>query len=86
MAAYTKAYEETFGGKVDRTGVLWLKSSKRGPDKTKKRIQGEGWELKEGEKSIDEYFNMFLHTYETYKMMNPEQEIEMLTLPNSIKL
>lgn len=86
MAAYTKAYEETFNSKVDRTGILWLKSSKRGPDKTGKKIQGSGWELKEGDMSIDDYFNMFLHTYETYKMMHPEQEIEMLTLPNSIKL
>lgn len=86
MSAYVKAYEEKFNEKVDRTGVLWLKSSKRGPDKTKKRIQGNGWELKEGEKSVDQYFEMFLHTYETYKMMHPEQEIEMLTLPNSIKL
>lgn len=86
MAAYTKAYEETYGEKVDRTGVLWLKSSKRSADKTGKRIQGAGWELKEGDKPIDDYFKMFLHTYETYKMMHPDEEIEMLTLPNSIKL
>jgi len=86
MSAYVKAYEEKYLQKVDHTGILWLKSSKKGPDKTKKRIQGSGWELKEGEKSIEEYFQMFLHTYETYKMMHPDQEIEMLTLPNSIKL
>jgi hypothetical protein len=86
MSAYVKAYEERYMQKVDNVGILWLKSSKKGPDKTGKRIQGAGWELKEGDKSIDQYFDMFLHTYETYKMMHPEQEIEMLTLPNSIKL
>jgi hypothetical protein len=86
MSAYVKAYEEKYLQKVDHMGILWLKSSKKGPDKTKKRIQGSGWELKEGDKSIEEYFQMFLHTYETYKMMHPDQEIEMLTLPNSIKL
>ena len=86
MSAYVKAYEERFSQKIDRTGILWLKSSKRSADKTGKRIQGNGWELKEGDKSIDEYFKMFLHTYETYKMMHPEQEIELLTLPNVIKL
>jgi hypothetical protein len=86
MSAYVKAYEEMYNKKVDHTGILWLKSSKRGADKTGKRIQGHGWELKEGEKSIDDYFKMFLHTYDTYKMMHPEQDIEMLTLPNSIKL
>jgi hypothetical protein len=86
MSAYVKAYEERYMQTIDNVGILWLKSSKRGPDKTGKRIQGNGWELKEGDKSIDQYFDMFLHTYETYKMMHPEQEIEMLTLPNSIKL
>jgi hypothetical protein len=86
MSAYVKAYEEKYMQKVDNTGILWLKSSKKGPDKTGKRIQGAGWELKEGDKTIEDYFEMFLHTYETYKMMHPEQEIEMLTLPNSIKL
>jgi hypothetical protein len=86
MSAYVKAYEERYLQKVDNVGILWLKSSKKGPDKSGKRIQGAGWELKEGDKTIEEYFEMFLHTYETYKMMHPEQEIEMLTLPNSIKL
>ena len=86
MSAYVKAYEEKYGEKVNKTGILWLKSSKRGSDKTKKRIQGDGWELKEGDKSIDEYFSMFLHTYETYKMMHPHEEIEILILPNTIRL
>jgi len=86
MSAYVKAYEERYLQKIDNVGILWLKSPKKGADKTGKRIQGSGWELKESDKSIDDYFKMFLHTYETYKMMHPEQEIEMLTLPNSIKL
>ena len=86
MAAYAKAYEETSGEKVDRTGVIWLKSAKRGPDKANKRIQGKGWEIVEAKKSIDECFKMFLHTYETYKIMHPSEEIELLNLPNSVKL
>ena len=86
MSAYVKAYEERYLQKVDRTGILWLKSSKRGPDKSGKKMQGLGWEIKEGDKTQDEYFDMFLHTYETYKMMHPEQEIELLTLPNVVKL
>ena len=28
LAAYAKAWEEMFGQKIDRTGILWLKSSK----------------------------------------------------------
>jgi len=86
MAAYSNAYTERFSEKVNRTAVLWLKSSKRGPDKSGKRIQGSGWELKEGDKTQEEYFDMFLHTYKTYKIMHPEEDIELTTLPNTIKL
>jgi hypothetical protein len=86
MAAYSNTYTERFNEKIDRTGVLWLKSSKRGPDKTGKRIQGSGWELKEGDKTQEEYFDMFLHTYKTYRIMHPEEDIELTTLPNTIKL
>jgi hypothetical protein len=86
MSAYTKAYEERYLQKVDRNGIIWLKSSKRGADKAGKKMQGAGWEIIEGKKTVDEYFNMFLHTYETYKIMHPESEIELLTLPNTVKL
>jgi hypothetical protein len=86
MSAYTKAYEERYLQKVDHNGIIWLKSTKRGPDKTGKKMQGAGWEILEGKKTVDEYFQMFLHTYETYKIMHPETEIELLTLPNTVKL
>lgn len=86
LSAYSAAYEEVYGEKVQRNGIIWLKSSKKGPDKSKKRIQGSGWEVVEGKKTIEEYFQMFMHTYETYKIMHPETEIELLTLPNTVKL
>ena len=86
MSAYAKAYEERYNKKIDRAGVLWLKSSKRSADKTGKKMQGQGWEIKEGDLSLEEYFKMFMHTYETYKIINPEKDIELLTLPNIIKL
>lgn len=86
MAAYTKAHEEIKGEKVDRNGIIWLKSAKRGPDKSGKKMQGKGWEISEGNKTLDQYFDMFLHTYATYRIMHPEEEIELLTLPNVVKL
>jgi hypothetical protein len=54
MSAYTKAYEERYLQKVDRNGIIWLKSSKRGPDKAGKKMQGAGWEIIEGKKTVDE--------------------------------
>ena len=44
------------------------------------------YEILEGKKTVQEYFDMFLHTYETYKIMHPETDIELLTLPNTVKL
>lgn len=86
MSAYIKGYEEMYLQKVDRAGIIWLKSTKRGPDKSKKKMQGSGWEILEGSKPIDEYFDMFKHTYATYRLINPEEAIELQTLPNLIKL
>ncbi len=51
-----------------------------------KKIDVDGDGEIEGKKTVDEYFDMFLHTYETYKIMHPEAEIELLTLPNTVKL
>ena len=47
-AIYGKCYEECFGKKADRYGVLWLKSSKRGPKEG--AIQGKGWEMYESKR------------------------------------
>ena len=44
-AVYAQCYEENFGLKIDRVGVLWLKSRSRGEDKTGKRLKGKGWEI-----------------------------------------
>ena len=42
-----QCYEECYGKKVDRVGVLWLKSKSRGEDKTGKRLKGKNWEVYE---------------------------------------
>jgi len=86
ISAYAKAYEERYLQKINHNGIIWLKSSKYGPDKSGKKMQGNGWEIIKGKKTIDDYFQMFLHTYETYKIMHPEVDIELTTLPNTVKL
>jgi len=42
---YAKMYEEMYGENLDGRANLWLKASTRGPDKSGKKIQGEGWQL-----------------------------------------
>jgi len=70
-AAYSKCYEECFGKKVNRTGILWLKSAKRGYDKTGKKIQGKGWELYESSKSIEDNLHLFKIVKHIFDVENP---------------
>lgn len=85
-AAYATAWEETHNTKIHRRGILWLKSSKRGVDKSGKKIQGDGWELKESGKTTEEDFELFKLAYKLFELENetllPDTEI----LPNIVKI
>ena len=85
-SAYAKCYEERKGVKVDRAGIIWLKSSKRGPDNSGKRIQGKGWELFESPRSIDENFKIFMSVYELFKLESPYDKPASHYYPTSVKL
>jgi hypothetical protein len=69
LAAYNKCYEECFGVKPDRRGILWLKSSKRKPAKDK--IQGKGWELFESSRTQEENLNLFRTVKTIFDIENP---------------
>ena len=56
-AVYGKCYEECYGKTADRYGVLWLKSSKRGPKEG--AMQGKGWEMHESKRTQDENIDIF---------------------------
>ena len=56
-AVYAKCYEECFGKKVDRLGILWLKSSKI--KMSKEKMQGKGWEMFESSRSQEENIDIF---------------------------
>lgn len=59
MSAYVKLFEEKNPGtKIDGIGIMWLNAKTRTEGKTGD-IQGVGWQLKFGEKSIDEYYELF---------------------------
>ena len=57
-AIYGKCYEECYGKKADRYGVLWLKSSKRGPKDG--IIQGKGWEMYESKRTQEANIDIFM--------------------------
>lgn len=85
LSAYCKAYTEITGNKVDRAGVIWLKSSKRGPSKKEGVYQGSGWEIKFVD-DIDRAFQEFLMVYELFKLENKNLEPKFRSFPTSLKL
>ena len=85
-AAYATAWNETHNVPIHRRGILWLKSTKRGPDKQGKKIQGDGWELRESEKSLEEDFELFNIAYKLFLLENVDTQPAIEQLPNIIKL
>jgi len=73
LASYATALKECRDINIERTGILWLKSSKRGPSKQKGRIQGRGWELKAID-NINENFELFKIIRKLYNLENPDTE------------
>ena len=71
-AMYAKCFEERFGKKVDRTGVLWLKSSKRGPKKDK--IQGKGWEMYESKRTQKDNLDIYRAVRTLFDIENPNHK------------
>jgi hypothetical protein len=68
-AVYGQCYEECFGKKIDHYGILWLKSSKRGPKKDK--MQGKGWEIVESSRTFEENIDIFKTVKRLFDLENP---------------
>ena len=68
-AIYARCFEECYDAKVDRVGILWLKSSKRGPKDGK--LQGKNWEVYESSKTIEENLVIYNHIRALFDLENP---------------
>jgi len=68
-AVYGQCYEECFGKKIDRFGILWLKSSKRKSSKGK--MQGKGWEIVESSRTFEENIDIFKTVKHLFDLENP---------------
>ena len=71
-AIYAQCYEECYGKKIDRVGVLWLKSKSRGEDKTGKRLKGKNWEVYESPRTQEENIEIFNHVKALFDIENPK--------------
>ena len=85
LSAYAKAWEEMGGEKIEKTGILWLKSSKRTPSKKAGVYQGKGWEIVEAD-DTDKNFELFKLIYQLYRMDNPVTEPIYNSYPVTLKL
>ena len=83
LAAYNKCYEECFGIKPDRCGILWLKSSKRKAAKDK--IQGKGWELFESSRTQEENLNIFKTIKTIFNLENPNHAPSFTEFKTTVK-
>jgi hypothetical protein len=86
LAAYIEAWNETHDEKITEAGIIWLKASTRGADKQGKKIQGEGWQLKTFDNSIEKSFEMFTKIYDIYKLENPDAKPYTELLPTTVKV
>jgi hypothetical protein len=85
LAAYAKAWEEQFNQKIDKVGIIWLKSTKRTSSKKEGIYQGKGWEIKVID-NIEHNFELFQMIYRLYQLENPEIEANYKILPTTLKL
>lgn len=69
-AVYGKCYEECYGKKPLKHGILWLKSSKRGTKEGK--MQGKGWEMVESSRTQEENLDIFLTVKKLFDLENPQ--------------
>jgi hypothetical protein len=68
-AVYGQCYEECFGKKINRYGILWLKSSKRKAATGK--MQGKGWEIVESTRTFEENLDIFKTVKRLFDLENP---------------
>jgi hypothetical protein len=70
-AVYAHCYEECFGIKPDKTGILWLKSSKR--KSAKDKMQGKGWEMILPSRTQEENIEIFKTVKRLFDLENPNE-------------
>ena len=69
-AVYSQCYEECFGKKTDRQGILWLKSKRK--KAVAGKMQGKGWEMVEPKRSQEENIDIFNTVKKLFDLENPK--------------
>ena len=86
LSAYAQAWNELFEEKIERIGIIWLKSTKQKEDKKGLKIQGKGWELFEPTRSIEDNFKLFESIHELYNLENRNPKPNFKSFPTEIQI
>ena len=82
-SVYTACYEECYGKKIDKQGILWLKSSKRKPAKGK--MQGKGWEIVLPKRSQEDNMDIFRCVKQIFDIENPNPTPHLVEFKTEVK-
>jgi hypothetical protein len=82
LAAYAQAWNETFEEKIEKTGIIWLKSSKRKEGK----LQGKGWEIYKSPRTFEENLKLFNLIHDLFKLENPNTRPSQESFPIEIQI
>jgi hypothetical protein len=82
LAAYAQAWNETFEEKIEKTGIIWLKSSKRKEGK----LQGKGWEIYEPSRTFEENLKLFNSIHDLFRLENPNTRPSQESFPTEIQI
>lgn len=82
-AIYAQCFEECYDAKVDRIGILWLKSSKRNYKEGK--LQGKGWEVYESKRSQEENLQIYSHVRALFDLEHPVLKPISEKVPTSVR-
>lgn len=89
VLAYKQAYEESYGVKIDRVGIVRLGTTHKGngePKDGKIKEVGKGWEFRELTKyTIDDFMNIYKTYLSLHNGVIPEPS-EIVVYPETLKL
>ena len=88
VASYAKMWNELNPKyKVDKTAILWLNAGTRGEDKAGKKIQGQGWQLKDDfGRPWEDAYKVFEHVFAVWKEENENFKPKNLIYPTEFSL
>lgn len=85
LACYADMWDRESKNKIDKVGIMHLRTIHRGRDSRGKSIQGEKWKLYEVE-DREKWFRLYEHSRAIWDEENPTPAPKNMTVPDRIKL